>query len=154
MIQTHQRFKRTLIYCDTDTQSSNFRGRFLVQCLEECASFSNRVFALVVYTYIIPRTSKTRLWCMHTLTNNTQAYGRIARNSLFSCCSQGRSSVLGTVPFCEWIPQETVLPALQAVRCVLTINFPSALDPQGFHTRCGRPMRSAPKHRDSEYAIR
>ena len=99
---------------------------------------------LVVYTYIIPLTSKTRfekdahstyipkyngpprLWSMYTLTNRTQAYGRIARNSLFSYCSQGRSSVLGTVPFCEWIPQETVLPALQAVRCVLTANFPSA----------------------------
>ena len=29
-IQTHQRFKRTLIYYDTDTQSANFQGKLQI----------------------------------------------------------------------------------------------------------------------------
>ena len=31
MIQTHKKFKRTLIYSDTDTKSENFGGNALYQ---------------------------------------------------------------------------------------------------------------------------
>ena len=34
-IQTHKRFRKTLIYFDTDTQSANFRGNPLCQATKQ-----------------------------------------------------------------------------------------------------------------------
>ena len=40
-VQTHKRFKRTLIYLDTNTQSANFRGNPLCQAQKKRRNYNN-----------------------------------------------------------------------------------------------------------------
>ena len=42
-VQTHKRFKRTLIYLDTNTHSANFRGNPLCQATEEGEATKNKI---------------------------------------------------------------------------------------------------------------
>ena len=120
-----------------------------------CIFFESR-FRCLWYIGAPRDNGSPRLWYVYIyihLQLTHRLTGGLWENSLFSCCSHGRSSVLGTVPFCDWFRRKRFYPPckLYVVYWPLVFHLP---DPRGFHTRCGRPMRSAPKHMDSEYAIR